>query len=380
MLVNGTPRRTVWLEPDGESVGILDQGRLPFAFEILVLRSTAATAEAIREMRVRGAGCIGAVAAHGMFLAARECAERGLSGLAFDRALAEKGRELCETRPTAVNLAWAVDRQLAAAAAVESGDDKLTVAREMAREIADEDADFCRRIGEHGLPILRSIFESKGGKKPINILTHCNAGWLAFVDFGSATAPVYAAHEAGIPVHVWVDETRPRNQGARLTAWELGQQGVPHTLIVDNAGGHLMQHGLVDLVITGTDRTTYTGDVANKIGTYLKALAARDNGLPFYVALPSSSFDWEIADGLSGIPIEERDGAEVACVGGWASDREEEIEVNLVAKGTPVANYAFDVTPARLVTGLITERGVCPASEDGIRALFPEKSPVRCGV
>jgi methylthioribose-1-phosphate isomerase len=379
MLVQGQPHRTVWLDPDGESVGIIDQTRLPFAFQKLRLRSTADACRAIRDMLVRGAGCIGAVAGHGMFLAARECAGKGLHGGSFDRALAEKGRELCATRPTAVNLAWAVDRQIAAVSAVESGVDKVTVARETAREIADEDADFCRRIGEHGLELVRRIFESKGGKNPVNILTHCNAGWLAFVDYGSATGPIYAAHEAGIPVHVWVDETRPRNQGARLTAWELGQQGVPHTLIVDNAGGHLMQHGKVDLVLTGTDRTTYAGDVANKIGTYLKALAAKDNGVPFYVALPSSSFDWEIADGVAGIPIEERDGTEVSRIAGLAvsgrAEDDREIEVNLVAKGTPAANFAFDVTPARLVTGLITERGICPATESGIRALFPEKAP-----
>lgn len=373
MLVNGHPHRTVWLEPDGDSVGIIDQRRLPFAFVTLALRSSADACRAIKEMLVRGAGCIGAVAAHGMFLAARECEREGLHGGSFDRAFAEKGRELCETRPTAVNLSWAVARQLAAVAAVESGADKTTIARETALEIADEDADFCRRIGEHGLELIRNAFEANGSKSPVNLLTHCNAGWLAFVDYGSATAPIYAAHEAGIPVHVWVDETRPRNQGARLTAWELGQQGVPHTLVVDNVGGHLMQHGFVDLVLTGTDRTTYTGDVANKIGTYLKALAARDNGVPFYVALPSSTFDWEIRDGVAEIPIEERAGDEVESIAGLVG--EVEIEVNLVAKGTPVANFAFDVTPARLVTGLITERGVCPATESGIRALFPEKVP-----
>lgn len=373
MLVHGQPYRTVWLEAGGESVEIIDQTLLPFAFKTVRLHSTAEVCHAIREMWVRGAGCIGATAAHGMYLAARECERDGLRGGSFDRALREKGRELCATRPTAVNLAWAVERQLAAVALVDSGVDKVTVAREMAREIADEDADFCRRIGEHGLDLIRGVFEAKGGNSPVNVLTHCNAGWLAFVDHGSATAPIYAAHAAGIPVHVWVDETRPRNQGARLTAWELGQQGVPHTVIVDNVGGHLMQHGKVDVVITGTDRTTYTGDVANKIGTYLKALAAQDNGVPFYVALPSSTFDWEIADGLAGIPIEERGGDEVAKIAGLANDTE--IEVNLVAKGTPVANFAFDVTPARLVTGLITERGVCPASEAGIRSLFPEKAP-----
>ncbi|HRQ89653.1 MAG TPA: S-methyl-5-thioribose-1-phosphate isomerase [Bacteroidia bacterium] len=371
------PRRTVWLEPDGVSVGIIDQRRLPFVCETVILKDTASVCTAIRDMLVRGAGCIGAVAAHGMFLAALECAEEGLEGVNFDIRFEEIGRGLCATRPTAVNLAWAVRQQIDAVAAVADSDEKVEVARRTALEIADEDAVHCRRIGEHGLELIRSIYEAKGRKSPVNILTHCNAGWLAFVEHGSATAPIYAAQAAGIPVHVWVDETRPRNQGARLTAWELRQGGVPHTVVADNVGGHLMQHGRVDLVITGTDRTTYTGDVANKIGTYLKALAAWDNGIPFYVALPSSSFDWELDDGVSGIPIEERGGEEVARIGGW-SDAEPagEIEVNLVAKGCPVANFAFDVTPARLVTGLITERGVCPASEPGIRALFPEKAPV----
>jgi methylthioribose-1-phosphate isomerase len=379
MLVEGTPRRTVWIETDGESVGIIDQRRLPFAFETLTLRTAGDTAVAIRDMLVRGAGCIGAVAAHGMFLAARECHLAGLSGAAFDDRLDELAAELCATRPTAVNLAWAVRRQQADIALVTDLHEKVILARDLARRIADEDADFCRRIGEHGLPLLENIFHQKGGKSPVNILTHCNAGWLAFVDYGSATAPIYAAHDAGIPVHVWVDETRPRNQGARLTAWELGQHGVPHTVIVDNAGGHLMQHGLVDLVITGTDRTTWTGDVANKIGTYLKALAARDNGIPFYVALPSSTFDWETADGVAGIPIEERAGDEVSRISGSVEGSESggEVEVNLVAKGSPVANYAFDVTPARLVTGLISERGICAATAPGIAELFPEWSPWR---
>jgi methylthioribose-1-phosphate isomerase len=379
MLVEGKPHRTVWIEADGESVGIIDQRRLPFAFETLTLRTVDDTAVAIRDMLVRGAGCIGAVAAHGMFLAARECHLGGLSGAAFDERLDLLAAQLCATRPTAVNLAWAVRRQRVEIALVEDTHEKVILARNLARRIADEDADFCRRIGENGLPLLRDIFHSKGGESPVNILTHCNAGWLAFVDFGSATAPIYAAHDAGIPVHVWVDETRPRNQGARLTAWELGQHGVPHTVIVDNAGGHLMQHGLVDLVITGTDRTTWTGDVANKIGTYLKALAARDNGIPFYVALPSSTFDWETADGVTGIPIEERSGEEVSRISGTSLDGEfaGEVEVNLVAKGSPVANYAFDVTPARLVTGLISERGICAATAPGIAELFPELSPWR---
>lgn len=369
MLVDGTPYRTVWMDPDGESVGIIDQRRLPFSFETVALRSTGDACHAIRDMLVRGAGCIGAVAAHGMFLAARECVGAGLAGEEFDRVLSEKGDQLKATRPTAVNLAWAVERSVAAVAKVKSAEDKLEVARELAIEVADEDADWCRRIGEHGLPLIEEIFREKGSQGPVNILTHCNAGWLAFVDFGSATAPIYAAHDAGIPVHVWVDETRPRNQGGRLTAWELASHGVPHTVIVDNAGGHLMQRGEVDLVITGTDRTTCTGDVANKIGTYLKALAARDNGIPFYVALPSSTFDWRTREG-SEIPIEERDGMEVSWVGGVLEGSETEVKV--VSEGSPVANPAFDVTPRHLVTGLITERGVCEAEESAIRRLFPE--------
>ncbi|MCG8602695.1 MAG: S-methyl-5-thioribose-1-phosphate isomerase, partial [Verrucomicrobiales bacterium] len=312
MLIDGKPWRTVWMEPDGVSVGIIDQRKLPFAFETVTLKSTDDACHAIREMLVRGAGCIGAVAAHGMFLAAQEAAKTEN----LDEALRQKGEQLCATRPTAMNLAWAVERSLAAVADVTGADEKVSRAREVAIEVADEDAEWCRRIGENGLPLIESIFQEKDEKEPVNILTHCNAGWLAFVNYGSATAPIYAAHDAGIPVHVWVDETRPRNQGARLTAWELEQHGVPHTVIVDNVGGHLMQHGMVDMVITGTDRTTYTGDVANKIGTYLKALAARDNGIPFYVALPSSTFDWETRDGIAGIPIEQRNGNEGSWIGG----------------------------------------------------------------
>jgi methylthioribose-1-phosphate isomerase len=294
---------------------------------------------------------------------------------AFREALYTAAARLKATRPTAVNLAWAVDRQLAAI--TDAGDDieaQIEAAQRTAQEIADEDAEFCRRIGEHGVHLIEAIAQRKGGE-PVNVLTHCNAGWLAFVDYGTATAPIYAAHDRGIPIHVWVDETRPRNQGARLTAWELGQHGVPHTVIVDNAGGHLMQHGMVDLVIVGSDRTTYTGDVANKIGTYLKALAARDNGVPFYVALPSSTIDWEMRDGLAEIPIEERDPTEVRIMDGLSG--EEIREILIMPEGSGAANYAFDVTPARLVTGLITERGVCPASEEGIFTLYPEKRKQR---
>lgn len=367
MLINGKLWRTVWMDPDGVSVGIIDQRKLPFAFDTVTLRNTGDVCHAIREMLVRGAGCIGAVAAHGMFLGAQEAAEAD----DFDAAFQQKGEQLCKTRPTAMNLAWAIERSIAAVSGASDAAGKVERAREVAIEVADEDAEWCRKIGEHGRSLIETLFREKGEKEPVNILTHCNAGWLAFVDYGSATAPIYAAHDAGIPVHVWVDETRPRNQGARLTAWELDQHGVPHTVIVDNVGGHLMQHGMVDMVITGTDRTTHTGDVANKIGTYLKALAARDNEIPFHVALPSSTFDWETKDGVKDIPIEQRDGTEVAWIGGEKNG--EEVEVKLVSGNSPVENYAFDVTPARLVTSLITERGVCEASAQGISALFPEK-------
>lgn len=371
MLVNGTPYRTVWLHDAAGEVGIIDQRKLPFAFETVTLKTTEDAAVAIRDMYVRGAGCIGAVAAHGMYLAAIESA----ASADFDSAFKEKGEFLCSTRPTAVNLRWAVERQWKELSGISGTDEKVARAREVAQEVADEDADWCRRIGEHGVSLIESIYQEKGKKEAVNILTHCNAGWLAFVDFGSATSPVYAAHDAGIPVHVWVDETRPRNQGARLTAWELGQHGVPHTVIVDNVGGHLMQHGMVDLVVTGTDRTTHTGDVANKIGTYLKALAAKDNNIPFYVALPSSTFDWKVKDGVNEIPIEQRGGDEVDTMTGILHEGDsEEVAVNLVAPGSAVTNYAFDVTPRRLVTGLITERGICEANEESISALFPEQN------
>jgi methylthioribose-1-phosphate isomerase len=297
-----------------------------------------------------------------MYLATLEAGED------FDEALALAGACLKATRPTAVNLAWAVERQMKRLAGGGSREEKIAAALETARQIADEDADYCRRIGEHGLKLMRRMSRRKGGAA-VNVLTHCNAGWLAFVDYGSATAPIYAAHDAGIAVHVWVDETRPRSQGAKLTAWELGEHGVPHTVIADNTGGHLMQHGMVDLVIVGTDRTTRTGDVANKIGTYLKALAAKDNKVPFYVALPSSSFDWRMRDGMD-IPIEERGSEEVKYADGLADGKH--VEVLVTPKGSPAANYGFDVTPHRLVTGLITERGICKANEKGIAGLFPE--------
>lgn len=315
-------------------------------------------ATAIREMHVRGAPLIGAAAAYGIYLAM-------LTEMEANAAAAL----LRATRPTAVNLGWAIERQLARIATVASATETIAMARETAEAIADEDAEHCRQIGLHGLELIRQV-ASRKNRQPVNVLTHCNAGWLACVDYGTATAPIYAAHDQGIPVHVWVDETRPRNQGSKLTAWELAEHGVSHTVIADNTGGHLMQRGEVDLVLVGTDRTTYTGDVANKIGTYLKALAAKDNGVPFYVALPSSSFDWAMRDGLAEIPIEERGAEEVKHADGWADDRL--VEVRVTPENSPAANYAFDITPRRLVTGLITERGICQPNEQSILALFPE--------
>jgi methylthioribose-1-phosphate isomerase len=335
MLFRGTSWRTVWHDPsDPGAVHIIDQRALPFRFVTERLTTVAHVAEAIRDMHVRGAGCIGATAAWGMYLAARE------------NGVEDGARQLIATRPTAVNLAWAVHRQMGNIAA---GTDAIAAARRGAEEICEEDVAACRAIGRHGLRLIEQIAEEWPG--PVNILTHCNAGWLAFVDIGSATAPIYAAHDAGLPVHVLVDETRPRNQGARLTAWELAAHGVPHTLIADNAGGHLMQRGMVDMVITGADRVTRCGDVANKIGTYLKALAAHDNDVPFYVAFPSSTFDMETASG-NDIPIEERSPDEVL----WLED--DTARVRICGEDTNAANPAFDITPARLITGLITEQGI----------------------
>ncbi|MBN2043264.1 MAG: S-methyl-5-thioribose-1-phosphate isomerase [Candidatus Aenigmarchaeota archaeon] len=358
MLVNGKHYRTIWLKENDDSiVQIIDQRWLPHKFVIEDLKTVDDVAKAIKDMHVRGAGLIGAAAGYGMYLAA-------LNG----DDVREASGKLKATRPTAVNLAWACDRQLKA---IDSSKDKIGTAKKTAKEIANDDAEFCRRIGENGAKIIEEISRRKNGET-VNILTHCNAGWLAFVDYGSATAPIYSAHDRGIKIHVWVDETRPRNQGARLTAWELGQHGVPHTVIPDNVGGHLMQHGKVDMVIVGSDRTTRTGDVANKIGTYLKALAANDNNVPFYVALPSSSFDWIKRDGVKEIPIEERGGEEVRFIQGLHDG--EIKKVLLTPEKSNTANYAFDVTPSRLVTGLITERGICDASEEGILELFPEHS------
>ncbi|MGI8821630.1 MAG: S-methyl-5-thioribose-1-phosphate isomerase [Chthoniobacterales bacterium] len=359
MNVRGQHFHTIWLKRgEPQVVQLIDQRFLPHQFVIEEVRTVEQMARAIREMHVRGAGLIGAAAGYGMYLAALE----GMD-------LSEAGAILQATRPTAVNLAWAVDRQLRSLA---GATDKVATARATAGQIAAEDAEHCRQIGRQGLQLIQAIARRKPGQR-VNVLTHCNAGWLAFVDYGSATAPIYAAHDGGLPVHVWVDETRPRNQGSKLTAWELHEHGVPHTVIADNAGGHLMQRGEVDLVIVGTDRTTYTGDVANKIGTYLKALAAHDNGVPFYVALPSSSFDWKMRDGLAEIPIEERGAEEVKHADGWSEGRA--VEVRLTPEGSPAANYGFDVTPRRLVTGLITERGICAANEQSILAMFPEHAP-----
>jgi len=370
MKVNGQPYRSIWLKPDDPTVvQIIDQRHLPHRFVIEDLRTAEQTAAAIRDMHVRGAPLIGAAAAYGMYLAALNAPQE--SADAFKDAVFRAAHLLGETRPTAVNLAWAIERMLAAEdRPAEDFDEKIASLRREAEALADDEVGACRQIGEHGVKLIEEVSKRKEGR-PVNILTHCNAGWLACVDYGTATAPIYAAHDAGIPVHVWVDETRPRNQGARLTAWELGQHGVHHTVVVDNAGGHLMQHGMVDLVLVGSDRNTRSGDVANKVGTYLKALAAKDNQVPFYVALPSSTIDWELRDGLKEIPIEVRDSGEVKTIQGLHDG--EVKSVLLTPETSPAANYAFDVTPARLVSGLITERGICEASEQSITALFPEK-------
>ena len=364
-----TPRRgedfrTIWLNPDDDRVvQIIDQQALPHEYRIRDLCEWRDGLIAIRDMYVRGAPLIGATAAWSLYLAAR-----GSDSPAA--AIRNAAAVLLESRPTAVNLRWAVERTLAIVDSAGAGDDLAALLRDNANAICDEDVEISRGIGEHGLPLLEAIAERRGGGT-VNVLTHCNAGALATINWGTATAPIYFAHQRGLDVHVWVDETRPRNQGSQLTAWELGLNDVPHTLIVDNAGGHLMQHGAVDIVITGTDRTTRRGDVANKIGTYLKALAARDNDIPFYVALPSTTIDWEADDGLREIPIEQRSADEVTHVYG-ISDRGP-TTVRTTAPGTPVGNFAFDVTPARLVTGLITERGICEASESGLSGLFPER-------
>ena len=362
MNVGGKHYRTIWLADDGWSAHVIDQTKLPHEFVVSRLATMEDAADAISHMVVRGAPLIGATAAYGVSLAVRQDPS--------DEAIHRDCETLHATRPTAVNLRWALQRMMDALLPLDPAR-RHDASIVLAGEIADEDVEICRSLGANGLPIIAALHEKKSDGAPVNILTHCNAGWLATVDWGTALSPIYHAHNAGISVHVWVDETRPRNQGASLTAWELGQHGVPHTLIVDNVGGHLMQHGMVDMVITGTDRTTSAGDVGNKIGTYLKALAARDNDVPFYVGLPGPTIDWTISDGVKEIPIEQRAGDEVsAMTGRTASGAVQTIEI--APPDCPVANYAFDVTPARLVTGLITERGVCEASRAGLAGLYPE--------
>ncbi len=355
--------RTIWQKPgEPQVIQIIDQRRLPHEYVVQDLTTWRDGASAISDMLVRGAPLIGATAAWSVYLAALEYSPRKDAAAQVLSA----ARKLGETRPTAVNLEWALSRMRRVVS--DAGDALIARLEEEARRICDEDVEISRGIGRHGLPLIERIAAAKGGG-PVNILTHCNAGSLATINYGTATSPVYLAHAKGIPVHVWVDETRPRNQGSQLTAWELAENGVPHTLVVDNAGGHLMQHGLVDMCITGTDRTTRSGDVANKIGTYLKALAAHDNGIPFYVALPSTTIDWNIADGVRDIPIEQRDPDEVRKIYGRTETGL--CFVDTVASDTPISNFAFDVTPARLITALITEAGVCDASEAGLRNLFP---------
>ena len=371
MKVGGKHLRTIWLKPDDQSVvQLIDQRFLPHDFVLEEVRTVEQMATAIRDMHVRGAGLIGASAGYGMYLAAIEAASHPTVA-AFDEHMARAAAQLRTTRPTAVNLSWAIERQLQNIAVAKIAREKVALALRTAELIADEDAEHCRVIGQHGSKLIHEIAQRKTG--PVNVLTHCNAGWLAFVDYGSATAPIYAAHDNGLPLHVWVTETRPRNQGSKLTAWELGQHGVPHTVIADSAAGHLMQRGEVDLVIVGSDRTTYTGDVANKIGTYLEAVAAKANNIPFYVALPSSSIDWKMREGLKEIPIEQRGAEEIKEADGWFDGKY--VGVRIAPDESPAANYGFDITPRHLVTGLITERGVCEANEKSICSLFPEHAP-----
>ena len=368
MYANCRNYRTIWVNRNNNKIiSIIDQRHLPHKFIIEDLRTVDEIFIAIKDMHVRGAGLIGAAAGYGMYIATLEASKDEN----FDEFIEKSAKKFNSARPTAVNLSWAVEKQLEAIKKGLSIDEKIKIAFNVANEIADSDAHSCRKIGEHGAKIIEEISKKNNGKT-VNILTHCNAGWLAFVDYGTALSPVYNAFAKGIDVHVWVDETRPRNQGARLTAWELEQQSIPHTVIPDNVGGHLMQHKMVDLVIVGSDRTTYTGDVANKIGTYLKALAAHDNNIPFYVALPSSTIDWKIEDGIKQIPIEQRGEEEVKYIQGL---HEGEIKkVLLTPEKSPATNYGFDVTPARLVTGLIFERGICKPNIDSILGLFPEKN------
>ncbi|MBR9862628.1 MAG: S-methyl-5-thioribose-1-phosphate isomerase [Rhodobacteraceae bacterium] len=361
MKVNGTHYRSLWWNAQDAVLEIIDQRSLPYEFITQQVKTLEDFEAAIVEMRVRGAPLIGATAAYGMALAMKLDPSDAHMDAAWER--------LNETRPTAINLRWALNRCREAMRPLPESE-RAAAALQLAHDVADEDVEICRQIGEHGLKLIREIAARKPAGEPVRLLTHCNAGWIATVDWGTATSPMYHAHDAGIPLHVWVDETRPRNQGA-LTSWELGSHGVPHTYVTDNAGGHLMQHGQVDMVIVGTDRTTRRGDVCNKIGTYLKALAAHDNGVPFYVALPSPTIDWTVDDGVAEIPIEERSPRETTHIQGTMEDGSLGV-VQVTPEGTPGGNPAFDVTPNRLVTGLITERGVCEATPEGLAALFPE--------
>ncbi len=366
MKVDGKDVRPIWLSENMKTVNIIDQRVLPHEFVVVEMKTVDHVITAIKDMFVRGAPLIGVTGAYGVYLAVITCPGKAVS----EAHLIKECNRLKAARPTAVNLVWAVDRVLAAVLK-ENHTEYENTALHAVTTIAEEEAENCRKIGEYGLPLIEEICSKRNGE-PVNILTHCNAGWLACIEYGTATAPIYAAFEKGIDIHVWVDETRPLNQGARLTAWELGKCGIKHTIITDNAGGHLMQHGMVDITIVGTDRSTCTGDVANKIGTYLKALAAKDNDIPFYVALPSSTFDWSLRDGIKEIPIEERDPDEIRYVQGLNQGKI--INVLVPPAGSTAGNYAFDVTPARLITGFITERGICKANEDAILKLFPEKS------
>jgi len=366
MKVDGKDIRTIWLDENENVVKIIDQRKLPHEFIIVDLKTVNDAITAITDMCVRGAPLIGATGAYAVYLAVLNAPDAD----ANNDYLIQEADRIKAARPTAVNLSWGVDEVLSVVVRQANLEEKTKAARETAGAITEQEVENCRQIGQHGLPLIEAISQQKDGKT-VNVLTHCNAGWLACIEHGTATAPIYAAFDHGLDVHVWVDETRPLNQGTRLTAWELGKHGVKHTIITDNAGGHIMQHGMVDLVIVGTDRTTVTGDVANKIGTYLKALAARDNNVPFYVALPSSTFDWNIKDGIRDIPIEERDPDEIKYVHGV--DKGGATSVLICPPFSPAANFAFDVTPARYVTAFITERGICKATEEDIRRLFPEK-------
>ncbi len=366
MNVDGNPFRTISLAEDNWRVVIIDQTLLPHKFETIALESLEDTAQAINDMQVRGAPLIGATAAYGVALAMRNDPSNAMLSHAY--------QNLLDTRPTAVNLRWALDEMTSTLTNLPP-EERQSAAYERAAALCNEDVEICSSIGDHGVKLIETLWEQKGKSGVVNVLTHCNAGWLATVDWGTALAPIYKAHNKGIPIHVWVDETRPRNQGFNLTAWELGKHGVPHTIIVDNVGGHLMQHGQVDMCIVGTDRTTRTGDVCNKIGTYLKALAAKDSHIPFYVALPSPTIDWTTRDGLSEIPIEQRSGSEVTHISGRADDGSVQT-ICISPEGSVAANYGFDVTPARLITGLITERGVTDATEEGLTKLFPDEAGI----